>query len=228
MSDRPFGRRALNRERTRLALEESALAVVLEYGYRKATVESICARAGVSTRTFFNYFESKDDALLGLHEMVLTAKILREHGERYAGAPAIESAVGLIMLQFGHLLGRAQSARTQVLSENPQLHGRILSHIEASSQATITFIGSLLGAGEPADGGGPDAHVVHALCFSAVRRSAARASQAGKELERSRIEADAGAAARLTCVGLLERGPALIGHTMQGKSQFDAQVPRLG
>lgn len=43
----------------------AARALALEHGLDEVTVEMICNRAGVSVRTFFNYFESKDMALLG-------------------------------------------------------------------------------------------------------------------------------------------------------------------
>ena len=40
--------------------------LVCELGLEAVTVEMICDRVGVSPRTFFNYFESKVDAVLGI------------------------------------------------------------------------------------------------------------------------------------------------------------------
>lgn len=51
---------------TRNALHEAAITRVLEDGLASATVATIAADAGVSTRTFFNYFETKEDAIVGL------------------------------------------------------------------------------------------------------------------------------------------------------------------
>ena len=51
---------------TRNALHEAAITRVLEDGLACATVANIAADAGVSTRTFFNYFETKEDAIVGL------------------------------------------------------------------------------------------------------------------------------------------------------------------
>jgi AcrR family transcriptional regulator len=52
------------RERKRLAtwhaLRASALGLIAQRGYDSVTVEEIAAKAGVSKRTFFNYFSSKD------------------------------------------------------------------------------------------------------------------------------------------------------------------------
>lgn len=59
------GRGREHRKRlTRRALREAALELALERGLAAVPVETIAARAGVSTRTFFNYFDTKEDAVL--------------------------------------------------------------------------------------------------------------------------------------------------------------------
>ncbi|PYY57501.1 TetR family transcriptional regulator [Curtobacterium sp. MCSS17_011] len=60
------GLRERKKQQTRSALHRSALALVTDHGLAGVTVEQICADAGVSPRTFFNYFPSKADAALGL------------------------------------------------------------------------------------------------------------------------------------------------------------------
>ena len=51
---------------TRLALHEAALRLVADRGLDQVSIDDIAERADVSPRTFFNYFSSKDDAVLGL------------------------------------------------------------------------------------------------------------------------------------------------------------------
>ncbi|WP_260855674.1 TetR/AcrR family transcriptional regulator [Curtobacterium sp. 9128] len=65
------GLRERKKQRTRQAMHESALALVGDRGLAGVTVEEICADAGVSTRTFFNYFPSKGHAALGLPETAI-------------------------------------------------------------------------------------------------------------------------------------------------------------
>lgn len=60
------GLRERQKRARREALVDAAQELVRRDGLDAVTVEEICAEAGVSTRTFFNYFQAKDDAVLGL------------------------------------------------------------------------------------------------------------------------------------------------------------------
>ncbi|HTJ34029.1 MAG TPA: TetR family transcriptional regulator [Dactylosporangium sp.] len=58
------GLRERKKMATRQALHEAAVALSIEHGLEKVTVEAIADAAEVSRRTFSNYFASKEEALL--------------------------------------------------------------------------------------------------------------------------------------------------------------------
>lgn len=59
-----LGRREQKKRETRRAIRDAALDLAMENGLENLTVEAIAQTAGVSPRTFFNYFASKEDALV--------------------------------------------------------------------------------------------------------------------------------------------------------------------
>lgn len=74
----PTGRRERNRLQTTLAIEDVATRLFLEHGVDAVTVEQICEGAGISRRSFFNYFESKAQLLSGPSGDILTPELLTE------------------------------------------------------------------------------------------------------------------------------------------------------
>ncbi|MER7795064.1 TetR family transcriptional regulator [Streptomyces sp. NPDC097640] len=64
MASQSEGLRDRRRRETRHDIHTAALRLVREHGFDKITVDMISAEAGVSPRTFFNYFPNKESALL--------------------------------------------------------------------------------------------------------------------------------------------------------------------
>src|ERR1700712_1655453 len=73
---------------TRLALHQAALQLVAERGLDRVSIDDIAERADVSPRTFFNYFSSKDDAVLPPDPAGR-----QRRAEAFASRPAGESPV---------------------------------------------------------------------------------------------------------------------------------------
>jgi AcrR family transcriptional regulator len=78
--------RERKKQETRSAIHEAALRLVAENGVERASVDAICSEAGVSNRTFFNYFPSKLTAIIGLSDLEITdaqrARFLAGVGEQ--------------------------------------------------------------------------------------------------------------------------------------------------
>ncbi|MFG1922949.1 TetR family transcriptional regulator [Cryptosporangium sp. NPDC048952] len=95
------------RERRRLAtsaeIEAAAFELFAERGSEHTTVDDIAAAAGVSPRTFFRYFPTKEDAVLGVKRDFYAA--VSEHMFPRADDPGGAAAVGL-----GELAGATAAA----------------------------------------------------------------------------------------------------------------------
>lgn len=83
----PTGLRERKKAATKAALSEAAMHLaVAKGGLDAVTADEIAAHAGVSTRTFHNYFPSKEAALLyDFHE--ITSKLLADLRERAQHQP---------------------------------------------------------------------------------------------------------------------------------------------
>jgi AcrR family transcriptional regulator len=65
MSDSADSLREQRKRETSRALTETARTLTTDHGFAGFTIEELCAEVGVSRRTFFNYFESKENAVFG-------------------------------------------------------------------------------------------------------------------------------------------------------------------
>lgn len=63
--DDELGLRERKRLQTRRNIIDAATALVDQRGFDAVTIEDICERAMISRRTFFNYMDSKDEAIFG-------------------------------------------------------------------------------------------------------------------------------------------------------------------
>lgn len=78
------GLRERKKRETRESIHRAALELAHESGVDALTVDAIAERAGVSQRTFFNYFPTKDDAIIGSGDLDALADLV-------AARPAEES-----------------------------------------------------------------------------------------------------------------------------------------
>ena len=60
-----MGRREANKQATRAALTAAAKRLFAERGYEATTVADIASAANVTHRTFYRYFDGKEDLIAG-------------------------------------------------------------------------------------------------------------------------------------------------------------------
>lgn len=96
----PSGLRERKKVATRQALSEAAMRLAVERGLDNVLVEDIAEAAGVSTRTFNNYFASKYEAICALQQdrAIRVGEALRS---RPPGEPLWESITQAVSSQFG-------------------------------------------------------------------------------------------------------------------------------
>lgn len=110
------GRRARKKEATLQSLRGAAMALVASRGYARVTVEDIAEAADVSVRTFFNYFRSKDEAVLGCHRSRadrMTAALL----SRPAGEAPLAGLRAVVLGELGELVGALQTPDGETLRQ---------------------------------------------------------------------------------------------------------------
>ncbi|MDG3008820.1 TetR family transcriptional regulator [Rhodococcus sp. D2-41] len=109
--------------RFRLAVVDDALRLFAENGYEATAVDEIAEAAGISRRTFFRQFRSKEDVVFADHELLLEQA--REYLDRGHDDPWV-AVCGAAMLVFERFAGWQDIARRRytVVHEVPALRDR--------------------------------------------------------------------------------------------------------
>jgi AcrR family transcriptional regulator len=169
------GLRDRKRAATRARIEAAAIELVLRDGLEAATVDAISERADISPRTFFNYFESKDAAILGLKPQALDEDDLAEQLATVDHLDPIPAVVALIVDAMGVAQGvdnALHEQRVEVMRCHPELVGSQFSQIHARKNRLVDNVRQvLIGSGRFADDADLTgrAVMVLAVCASAVR-----------------------------------------------------------
>ena len=134
----PAGLRERKKIATRKALGVAAMRLAVERGLDNVLVEDIAEAAGVSTRTFNNYFTSKHEAIcaLGFDRAMRIGAALRE---RPADEDLWTAIVGAVMSEYGSS-DRAPDedwiAGIRLVTSSPALRGEYLK-VQAMTQYAL-------------------------------------------------------------------------------------------
>lgn len=169
-----LGRRDRKKHETRRALRNAALELVAERGFAHVTIEDITEAVDIATRTFFNYFSSKEEAVIGadperveqLHTSLL-ARPLTESSLQALRSVTVEYA-NAIDEEFDDL-GEGREAwfrRFCIVREDPDLLGAYVGHITEIEQNLVAALAERLGTDPAHD---PYPALVTATVLAAAR-----------------------------------------------------------
>ena len=132
---------------TRLALHEAALRLVAERGLEHVSVDDIAERADVSPRTFFNYFPSKDDAVLGL-DPAASDSMAESLRTRPARETPVQAMRAVAHEQAGQMAEESVlwPLRLRVIDAHPPLLARLAATFGRAEQAMAAAIAERTGA----------------------------------------------------------------------------------
>ncbi|SHJ98400.1 DNA-binding transcriptional regulator, AcrR family [Nocardiopsis flavescens] len=184
-----MGLRERKKMATRRALREAAVRLALEHGLENVTVEDVAADVGVSTRTFFNYFGTKEEALLGELPGTLDEEATREFA---AGGPTGDFTDDLIGLLIAFLLDTEDLPRQReemrlrklLMDREPQLVPGVLARFHDMEQVVARAIAER--TGEPPESDRPQLAAVTAM---AVMRHTMRQLRYSEGEDAARIRA---------------------------------------
>lgn len=116
------GLRERKKRETRQRLHRAAVDITHEVGPSAVTTEQISQRAGVSPRTFFNYFASKEAAIVGV-SLDLVDRANSELGARPTGEGVLDALEALVRDRVAGLLSDPALVRrrAEVFARWPEL-----------------------------------------------------------------------------------------------------------
>ncbi|MFF1421308.1 TetR/AcrR family transcriptional regulator [Streptomyces sp. NPDC058280] len=168
------GLRERKKQATRTALAEAAVRLAAEHGAENVTVEAISEAAGVSPRTFFNYFDTHDDAFVML-DPEIGERVRRAVREAPAALSPLDVVREALATELADVEERQKiwKLRATVLKRSPHLLVRGLGAHMAQELDLAGAIAERLGSGGT-DGPDPAALELYPRLLAAVAGTAVR------------------------------------------------------
>ena len=137
--------RGQRKRETARSLTDAARRLTSERGFSGFTIEELCADVGVSRRTFFNYFESKENVIFGF---ALVDDAEHALAERFADASGeiVEDFADLLIRRWALFDPIADApAVFAVIEQEPRLLKAAFEHLAANERRDIDLIQRRMG-----------------------------------------------------------------------------------
>lgn len=107
----------------RAAIAHAARRLTAERGLNGFTVEELCEQVGISRRTFFNYFASKEHALIGRPDEGLDGQAARDFVDKTSGRPLLDDLITIGTAHFAAIGLTPESANEfqAIVEREPKL-----------------------------------------------------------------------------------------------------------
>lgn len=161
--------RERRRLETRRLIHEAVLDLSAEVGYGHVTVEAISARAGISPRTFFNYFPSKEAAVI----LDPPVELRGAYADRFAEGPVREPGALLVELTrtlLDQLENEPPDRRTaEAVFAVAADHAEVLAALVAQMDGVRVELATVVARRLPAGTDRQTADLIASLAMAAVR-----------------------------------------------------------
>ncbi|OBJ10838.1 TetR family transcriptional regulator [Mycobacterium sp. 1465703.0] len=155
------------RQQTAYDIHVSALELVREFGFDAVTVDAIAAKARISRRTFFNYYPTKEAAMVQSPELPIAA-IAEALDGRVASPREVFIAVVDLMadaLEEHHPHRQNMRCMLDVASSHPTVLAALMARIDMISHKLIEVVAPRMGMAVDAE----EPALIAALASTAVR-----------------------------------------------------------
>jgi AcrR family transcriptional regulator len=169
MSD-DLGRRGQKKLATRRALADAALRLSVENGIDGVTVEQIAHQAGVSLRTFFNYFSGKEDAVVA-GDAATAEALVASFKRRPAAEPVLEALRAALAEVLPAQVDQDRVSQLRALRRTPALLPHQVAAFAGYEQELASIVAARIGIDADAD---PYPAVLAATVLAALRATVQR------------------------------------------------------
>ncbi|HEX3649011.1 MAG TPA: TetR family transcriptional regulator [Pseudonocardiaceae bacterium] len=143
-----LGLRERKKARTRVAIREHAMRLFREQGYAETTVDQIADAAEVSPSTFFRYFPTKEDVVIGDDFDGLLAEKLRDQPLELSPIQAVRAALKAVFAGMPEEARLRDQERHELIRQVPELRVAVLDEYTRSLRLLAGLVAERLGRDE--------------------------------------------------------------------------------
>jgi AcrR family transcriptional regulator len=172
MDDKAVGLRERKKVRTRAQLTDAAIRLFTERGFDATTVEDITEEVEVSPRTFFRYFDSKEDVVVRLFDdtgLELRAMLAARPAEE-PPYTAVRAALGWLVRRYTDHADRVLAVK-RLAADTPAIRAALLDKHARWENAMTDELAARLGVDPDRD---PRPRLVAAVAWAAFSTAVAR------------------------------------------------------